>query len=114
MSKNEKEICFKCNQKQRDQIKKNAKACGMKQGDYILQRALGYAPKEQKAGIYVDLYRKLCEITNMELSPKTEAHLLELIDRIYNRLFESIPPSEETLLDESRTLNEIHSDIGDD
>ena len=51
MSKKEVEICFKCNQKQRDQIRKKAKASGLKQGEYILQRALGAAPKEFSAGL---------------------------------------------------------------
>ena len=42
MSKKESGIYFKCSQKQHEQIKKNAKECGLKQGEYILQRALGY------------------------------------------------------------------------
>ena len=114
MSKKEVEICFKCNQKQRDQIRKKAKASGLKQGEYILQRALGQAPKETQLGAYLNLYRKLCDITNLPLSPETEARLNNLIDSIYARLFESTPPSEETLREEERALNEYYSDIGDD
>lgn len=114
MSKKEVEICFKCNQKQRDQIRKKAKASGLKQGEYILQRALGQAPKETQLGAYLNLYRKLCDITNLPLSPETEARLNNLIDSIYARLFESTPPSEETLREEERALNEYYLDIGDD
>ena len=114
MSKNEVEICFKCNQKQRDQIKKKAKTSGLKQGEYILQRALGAAPKETQLGAYLNLYRKLCEITNLPLSTETEARLNGLIDSIYARLFESAPSSEEMLLEEKQALEDYYADIGDD
>ena len=114
MSKKEVEICFKCNQKQRDQIKKKAKTSGLKQGEYILQRALGAAPKETQLGAYLNLYRKLCEITNLPLSSETEAKLNDLIDSIYTRLFESAPPSEEMRIEEEQALNDYYADIGDD
>ena len=114
MSKKEVEICFKCNQKQRDQIRKKAKASGLKQGEYILQRALGAAPKETQLGAYLNLYQKLCEITNLSLSPETESRLNGLIDSIYARLFESAPPSEETRLEEEQALQDYYADIGDD
>lgn len=102
MSKKETGIYFKCNLKQREQIKKNAKECGLKQGEYILQRALGYAPKEQKIGQYLDFYKKLCELTNLDLSQETEIKLIKLLDLIYARFFESTPP------------DEIRTHIGDD
>ena len=114
MSKKDVEICFKCNQKQRDQIRKKAKASGLKQGEYILQRALGAAPKETQLGAYLNLYRKLCEITNLPLSPETEARLNGLIDSIYARLFESGPPSEEIRTEEEQALQDYYADIGDD
>ena len=114
MSKKEVEICFKCNQKQREQIRKKAKASGLKQGEYILQRALGAAPKETQLGEYLNLYRKLCEITNLPLSTETEARLNSLIDSIYARLFESAPPSEEMRIEEEQALNDYYADIGAD
>ena len=114
MSRKEVEICFKCNQKQRDQIRKKAKASGLKQGEYILQRALGQAPKETQLGAYLNLYRKLCDITNLPLSPETEARLNNLIDSIYARLFESEPPSVETRLEEEQALQDYYADIGDE
>ena len=114
MSKKEVEICFKCNQKQRDQIRKKAKASGLKQGEYILQRALGAAPKETQLGAYLNLYRKLCEITNLPLSNETEARLNDLIDSIYARLFESAPPSEEIRIEEEQALQDYYADIGDE
>ena len=114
MSRNEKGMYFQCNQKQRDQIKKKAKASGLKQGEYILQRALGAAPKETQLGAYLNLYRKLCEITNLPLSTETEAKLNDLIDSIYARLFESAPPSEEIRSEEEHALNDYYADIGAD
>lgn len=105
---------FQCNQRQKAQIKKNAKACGLKQGEYLLQRALGFAPKEQQLGAYLNLYRKLCEITNLPLSLETELKLNDLIDCVYNRLFESAQPSEETRIEEEQALNDYYGDIGDD
>ena len=114
MSKKEVEICFICNQNQRDQIRKKAKASGLKQGEYILQRALGAAPKETQLGAYLNLYRKLCEITNLPLSPETEVRLNGLIDSIYARLFESVPPSEEIRSEEEQALQDYYADIGDD
>ena len=114
MSRKEVEICFKCNKKQRDQIRKKAKASGLKQGEYILQRALGAAPKETQLGAYLNLYRKLCEISNLPLSTETEARLNGLIDSIYTRLFECEPPSVETRLEEEQVLQDYYADIGDD
>ena len=114
MSKKEKGMYFQCNQKQRDQIRKKAKASGLKQGEYILQRALGAAPKEIQLGAYLNLYRKLCEITNLPLSSETEAKLNDLIDSIYTRLFESAPPSVETRLEEEQALQDYYADIGDE
>ena len=114
MSKKEKGMYFQCNQKQRDQIRKKAKASGLKQGEYILQRALGAAPKEQQLGAYLNLYRKLCEITNLPLSPETEEKLCNLIDCVYTRLFESTPPSEEIRTEEDQALQNYYADIGDD
>ena len=113
MSKKETGRYFKCNQKQREQIRKNAKACGLKQGDYLLQRALGFEPKVLNLGAYLNLYKKLCEVANKNLSEKTEARLLEVLDLIYSRLFEGSPPSKETLLEEDRTLSDYFADVGD-
>ena len=114
MSKKEKGMYFQCNQKQWDQIRKQAKASGLKQGEYILQRALGAAPKETQLGAYLNLYRKLCEITNRDMSAETESRLLDVLDQIYNRLFEGAPPSEEVLLEEKQALEDYYADIGDD
>ena len=114
MSKKEVEICFKCNQKQRERIKKNAKACGLKQGEYILRRALGFEPKPLNLGAYLNLYRKLCEITNLDMTAETETRLLDVLDQIYNRLFESAPPSEEIRIEEEQALQDYYADIGDD
>ena len=112
MSKKEKGMYFQCNQKQRDQIRKKAKASGLKQGEYILQRALGAAPKETQLGAYLNLYRKLCEITNLPLSAETEAKLNGLIDSIYARLFESAPPSEEIRIEEEEALQDYYLNRG--
>ena len=86
----------------------------LKQGEYILQRALGAAPKETQLGAYLNLYRKLCEITNLPLSSETEAKLNDLIDSIYARLFESAPPSEEIRIEEEQALQDYYADIGDE
>ena len=114
MSKKETGIYFKCNQKQREQIKKNAKACGLKQGDYLLQRALGFEPKALNLGAYLNLYKKLCDVANKELSAETETRLLDVLDQIYSRLFEGTPPSEETLREEKQALTDYFADVEDD
>lgn len=114
MSKKETGMYFKCNQKQREQIKKNAKACGLKQGDYLLQRALGFEPKVLNLGAYLNLYKKLCDVANKELSAETETRLLDVLDQMYNRLFEGTPPSEEILRDENQALTDYFADVEDD
>ena len=114
MSKKEVEICFKCNQKQREQIRKNARDCRLKQGEFILQRALGFEPKALNLGAYLNLYRKLCEITNLNMTAETESRLLDVLDQIYHRLFEGSPPSEEMLLEEKQALEDYYADTGDD
>ena len=114
MSKKEVEICFKCKQKQREQIRKNARDCRLKQGEFILQRALGFEPKALNLGAYLNLYKKLCEITNRDMSAEAETKLLDVLDQIYNRLFEGAPPTEEMLLEEKQALEDYYTDIGDD
>ena len=110
-----KRVCiFNVTKSSGNRSEKKAKASGLKQGEYILQRALGAAPKETQLGAYLNLYRKLCEITNLPLSTETEARLNGLIDSIYARLFESEPPSVETRLEEEQALQDYYADIGDE
>lgn len=73
-------IFFKATKRQKEQIAKNAKLCGMPKGEYICKRALGYTPKPVQPDEFYLFYQKLCEVINGSISPETEKAALKLFD----------------------------------
>ena len=69
--------------KDKEKIKQIADKCGLSVSEYVMQRALGYAPKTAQPDVFFDFYGKLCELLNRDLSPETEAAALKLFDDIY-------------------------------
>ena len=81
-------IFFEATEAQKRKIKKNAALCGMRQGEYILRRALGYEPKAVQPDAFYHFHKDLCDLLNKELSPDMEAAALKLFDEIYAELID--------------------------
>ena len=82
-------IFFTCTEAQKKQIKRIAKVCGMRQGEYILKRALGYEPKAVLPDAFFQFHDKLCKVLEMPLTPETEKAALRIFDEIYSQLIDS-------------------------
>ena len=63
-------------------IERYASKCGLSTSEYVIKRALGFAPRTVLPDAFFNFYGKLCEICNKEMTPETEAKLLTLIDEI--------------------------------
>jgi hypothetical protein len=64
-------------------IQRLAKQCGLSTTEYLVQRALGYAPREQMSDALYDFYSRLCGVCNLiEKADKAEveAALPELVN----------------------------------
>lgn len=90
MNRNPKEkfarIDIRVKPKDKEKIKRLAEKCNLSVSEYVVQRALGYAPRAVQPDAFFDLYNKLCELLNRELTPEVESKLLALIDEIHSEL----------------------------
>ena len=91
MNRNQKEklarIEIRVRSKDKEKIKQIADKCGLRLSEYVVQRALGYAPKAVQPDIFFHFYTKLCEVCNTaEITLETESKLLALIDEIHSEL----------------------------
>ncbi len=71
---------------QKRRIKATADKCGLTESEYVLQRALGYAPKAVQPDAFFQFYRALCDLLNQPPTPETEAAALKLFDEIHAEL----------------------------
>ena len=106
MNRNPKEkfarIEIRVKPKDKEKIKKIADKCNLSVSEYVMQRALGYAPQTVQPDVFFDFYNKLCELCNSsEITPETETGLLALIDEIHSAV----------LLPEKETVKQIKSGI---
>ena len=51
--------------KDKEKIKRLAEKCNLSVSEYVVQRALGYAPRTVQPDVFFDFYNKLCEFCNM-------------------------------------------------
>ena len=104
MNRNPKEkygrIEVRANQKDKEKIKQIADKCGLSVSEYVVQRALGYAPKMVKPDVFFHFYDKLCELLNRDLSPETEAAMLKLFDDIYAEIIDTPKQSKKEIIRE--------------
>lgn len=88
--------------KDKDKIKRFADKCGLSVSEYVVQRALGYAPRTVQPDVFFDFYSKLCELCNTtEFTPTIENKLLSLLDEMHSEL----------ILHEKETVKQIKSGI---
>ncbi|MBR6917346.1 MAG: hypothetical protein IKN38_04100 [Clostridia bacterium] len=88
-TKNAKGIFFTCTAAEKRKIKSIAERCGLGQGEYILQRALGYEPKTVPPNAFFVFHDKLCEILDAPPTPETEKAALRVFDEIYTQLVDN-------------------------
>lgn len=106
MNRNPKEklarIEIRVKPKDKEKIKQLAEKCNLSVSEYVVQRALGYAPRTVQPEAFFHFYTKLCELCNTtEITPETENKLLMLIDEIHSEL----------LLPEKETVKQIKNGI---
>lgn len=106
MNRNPKEkfvrIDIRVKPKDKEKIKRLAEKCNLSVSEYVVQRALGYAPRTVRPDVFFDFYNKLCELCNSsEITPETENKLLARIDEIHSEL----------LLPEKETVKQIKNGI---
>ena len=93
MNRNPKEkfarIDIRVKPKDKEKIKRIAEKCNLSVSEYVVQRALGYAPRTVQPDVFFDFYNKLCELLNRELSPETEAAALKIFDDIYAEIIDT-------------------------
>lgn len=86
--------------KDKEKIKQIADKCGLSVSEYVMQRALGYAPKSVQPDAFLNFYNKLCELLNRDLSPETEAAALKLFDDIYAEIIDAPKQSKKEIIRE--------------
>lgn len=91
MNRNPKEkftrIDIRVKPKDKEKIKRLAEKCNLSVSEYVVQRALGYAPRTVRPDVFFDFYNKLCQLDNtVGFTPETENKLLSLIDEIHTEL----------------------------
>lgn len=86
--------------KDKEKIKQIADKCGLSVSEYVMQRALGYAPKTVQPDVFFAFYNKLCELLNRDLSPEIEAAALKLFDDIYAEIIDTPKQSKKEIVRE--------------
>jgi len=78
----EKGIYFHVSEKEKTKIAANAKTCGLKQSEYLRQRALGYEPKPVLPGDFYAFVDRLDKLIDKDVSPKVSFEALQLLREI--------------------------------
>lgn len=79
-------IYFEVSEKEKQKIKRNAEICGLKQGEYIRQRALGYSPKAVLPSVFFIFCEKIDKLTAQPFSNEVNDQALRLLTEIENEL----------------------------
>jgi len=78
----EKGIYFHVSEKEKSKIAANAKTCGLRQSEYLRQRALGYEPKPVLPGDFYAFVDRLDKLIDKDVSPKVSFEALQLLREI--------------------------------
>ena len=73
--------------KEKAQLEGIAKKCGLPVSECLRKRGLGYEPGPLLNGRFYEVYSKLCEISNLPLTPETEAVLISILNDLQQNLF---------------------------
>jgi len=80
-------INIRVTEKEKAQLDKLAQKCGLSLSEYLRKRGLGYEPGPLLNGRFYEVYSKLCEISNLPLTPETEAVLIAILNDLQQNLF---------------------------
>ena len=94
MNKKQTGIYFTVTEKEKRRIERNAKLCGLKKGEYIRQRALGYAPKAVPPDVFFHFCEKIDKLCEHPFSFDVNRQALSLLAEIEKDI---IRPSKEDL-----------------
>lgn len=87
-------IYFTVTDKEKRRISRNAALCGLKQGEYISQRALGYAPKSVPPDVFFHFCEEIDKLCEQPFSNAVNQKALSLLAEIEKQL---IRPEKEEL-----------------
>lgn len=73
--------------KEKAQLESLAKKCDLPVSEYLRKRGLGYEPGPLLDSRFYNVYSKLCEISNLPLTPETEAVLVAILNDLQQNLF---------------------------
>ena len=80
---------IRLSEKDKKNIERYAKKCGVPVSEYVRQCALGYSPRQTLPNVFYDLYSRLCDVCNLidpGFTPETEQRLVDLISDIRDEL----------------------------
>ena len=92
MGENKKLINIRVTEKEKQKLEQLAGKCGLSLSEYLRRRGLGYEPGPVLDVRFHEAYSKLCELSNLPLSPETEAELLA----VFRNLNEIMNPKKQT------------------
>lgn len=79
-------IYFTVTDREKRRISKNANLCGLKQGEYIRQRALGYAPKAVPPDAFFHFCEEIDRLCEQPFSTEVNQKALSLLAEIEKQL----------------------------
>ena len=87
MKEKDKRVELRLPAKEKEQLEQLAKKCGLSLSEYLRKRGLGYEPGPFLDDRFYAVYTKLCEISNLPLTPETEAALTAIFNDLQQNLF---------------------------
>ena len=87
MKEKDKRVELRLPAKEKEQLEQLAKKCGLSLSEYLRKRGLGYEPGPFLDDRFYAVYAKLCEISNLPLTPETEAALIAILNDLQQNLF---------------------------
>ncbi len=100
MNDNKKLINIRITEKEKQRMETIAQKCGLSLSEYLRKRGLGFEPKPLLDDRAFSLYSKLCKLSNLPLSPETEAALAALLRDLQQALFQPRKQKQEEIIKE--------------
>ena len=100
MNDNRKLINIRVTEKEKAQLDFLAQKCGLSLSEYLRKRGLGYEPGPLLDNRFYDVYAKLCEISNLPLTPETEAVLIAILNDLQQNLFLPLRQKQNEIVEE--------------
>ena len=100
MNSNKKLINIRITEKEKQRMETIAQKCGLSLSEYLRKRGLGFEPKPLLDDNAFSLYSKLCKLSNLPLSPETEASLAVFLRDLQQALFQPRKQKQEEIIKE--------------